>query len=472
MAEKTLNIKNLVLRNDTSENWSTANPVLQLGEIGIDTTENKIKIGDGSTPWNDLDFSSSKGAELKTAAPTAADDEYDIGTIWVNTDTDLAYICYDNTADTAVWKQIVTPDQLEELGAGDMLKAVYATNAKAEQGYVDKAILADTATLANAASKLAAAVDISISGDVTGSVSFDGSQAADIEATLNTAFTVAEADANIASGESISVILGKLAKFYSTTTVAIAGKQDAITVDANKALISNGEGKVAASTVTATELSYLSGVTGGIQAQLDAIPKYNYLTGLTASMAADPDTVEQTAIDAVVKPIIAEAYESPAKWDAVVVNITFTPDDVEKDEVYYYNGTDWVYLMTVSTGIQRANGTTAGIVENSDDVTFIDGQATVVQAGKVKNALTIGRQTFDGSTAVEIDLSAITVGTASKVANTLTIDVNGTQTAFDGSAAKTVDINIPTASTELTDTAHILYDTDTFVLNCGGAAQE
>ena len=128
--------------------------------------------------------------------------------------------------------------------------------------------------------------------------------------------------------------------------------------------------------------------------------------------------------------------------------------------------------MTVTTGIQRANGTTAGIVENSADVTFVDGQATVNAAGKVKNALTINGQTFDGSAAVEIDLTALTVGTASKVANALTIDVNGVQTVFDGSAAKTADINIPTASTELTDTAHILYDTDTFVINCGGAAQE
>ena len=468
---KTINIDNLILRNDTSENWSTANPVLQLGELGIDTTEKKIKIGDGSTHWNDLDFSSSKGAELGTAAPTAADDGFDVGTIWVDTTNDKAYLLFDNTADTAVWKEIVTPEEIAGLGAGDMLKSVFAKQ-KPNDGYVDKAILADTATAANSAAKLTTPVDITLSGDVTGSVSFDGSQAADIEATVNTAFTEAAADANIASGDTLTVILGKLAKFYNTTNAAIAGKQDAITVDANKALISNGEGKVAASTVTATELGYLAGVTGGIQAQLDNIPKYNYLAGLTASMEADPDTVEQTAIDAVVKPIISAAYESPNKWDAVVVNITFTPDDVEKDEVYYYNGTDWVYLMTVSTGIQRANGTTAGIVENSADVTFVDGQATVVQAGKVKNALTIGSQTFDGSTAIEIDLSALAVGTAAKVANALTIDVNGVQTVFDGSAAKTADINIPTASTELTDTAHILYDTDTFVINCGGAAQE
>lgn len=466
---KTINIDNLILRNDTSVNWSSANPVLQLGELGIDTTEKKIKIGDGTTPWNDLDFSSSKGAELGTAAPTAADDEFDVGTIWVDTTNGLAYLLYDNTADAAVWKQIVTPDQLEELGAGDMLKAVYATNAKSAQGYVDKAILADTATSATSAAKLTTPVDISLSGDVTGTVSFDGSQNADIEATVNTTFTEAEADANIASGDTLAIIFGKLAKFYNTANAAIAGKQDAITVDADKALISNGEGKVAASTVTATELSYLSGVTGGIQAQLDNIPKYVYLDGIAISIA---DESEQTAITAAAQAALAEEYPEAVKWNAVTVNVTFTPSDVEIDELFYFDGTSWKYLNKISTGIQRANGTTAGIVENSADVTFVDGQATVVQAGKVKNALTIGGTTFDGSAAVEIDLSALTVGTASKVANALIIDVNGVQTTFDGSSAQTADINIPTASTELTDTAHILYDTDTFVINCGGAAQE
>lgn len=465
---KTINIDNLILRNDTSANWSTANPVLQLGELGIDTTEKKIKIGDGSTPWNDLDFSSSKGAEIGTAAPTASDDGFDVGTIWVDTTNDKAYLLFDNTADTAVWKEIVTPEQIAGLGAGDMLKSVFAKQ-KPNDGYVDKAILADTATAANSAAKLTTPVDISLSGDVTGTVSFDGSQNADIEATVNTAFTEAAADANIASGDTLTVILGKLAKFYNTTKAAIAGKQDAITVDANKALISDGDGHVAASAVSATELGYLAGVTGGIQAQLDNIPKYTYLNAIEISIA---DQSEQPAITEAAKTALADEYPEAVKWNAVTVNVTFTPSDVEIDELFYFNGTDWVFLNKVSTGVQRANGTTAGIVENSADVTFVDGQATVVQAGKVKNALTIGGQTFDGSTAVEIDLSALTVGTASKVANALTIDVNGTQTVFDGSAAKTADINIPTASTELTDTAHILYDTDTFVINCGGAAQE
>lgn len=44
----------IVLRNDTAENWSTANPTLLKGEVGIETDTNKMKVGDGVTPYNDL----------------------------------------------------------------------------------------------------------------------------------------------------------------------------------------------------------------------------------------------------------------------------------------------------------------------------------------------------------------------------------------------------------------------------------
>lgn len=43
-------------RRDTSANWRTNNPVLAAGEIGYDTTNNKIKIGDGTTAWNSLEY--------------------------------------------------------------------------------------------------------------------------------------------------------------------------------------------------------------------------------------------------------------------------------------------------------------------------------------------------------------------------------------------------------------------------------
>lgn len=44
------------LRNDTAANWTSANPVLAIGEAGIETDTNKIKIGNGITRWSGLNY--------------------------------------------------------------------------------------------------------------------------------------------------------------------------------------------------------------------------------------------------------------------------------------------------------------------------------------------------------------------------------------------------------------------------------
>lgn len=44
------------LRRDTSANWTTANPVLAQGELGLETNTRKIKVGDGATAWNSLPY--------------------------------------------------------------------------------------------------------------------------------------------------------------------------------------------------------------------------------------------------------------------------------------------------------------------------------------------------------------------------------------------------------------------------------
>ena len=59
MSEKTLQFK-----RGTAARWSTVNPVLAKGEPGFVYDKNKIKIGDGVTPWNQLPyFEGSSGIE-------------------------------------------------------------------------------------------------------------------------------------------------------------------------------------------------------------------------------------------------------------------------------------------------------------------------------------------------------------------------------------------------------------------------
>ena len=43
-------------RRGTTTEWTIANPILASGEIGIDTTTNLFKIGNGINGWNSLPY--------------------------------------------------------------------------------------------------------------------------------------------------------------------------------------------------------------------------------------------------------------------------------------------------------------------------------------------------------------------------------------------------------------------------------
>lgn len=55
----------IILRNDTAANWKLNNPVLKLGEMGIETDTNMFKFGDGTTAWNSLPYAGKGEADLK-----------------------------------------------------------------------------------------------------------------------------------------------------------------------------------------------------------------------------------------------------------------------------------------------------------------------------------------------------------------------------------------------------------------------
>ena len=55
MATKTINTR-IVLKTDTEALWTSNNPVLLKGEIGIASDLNKFKIGDGTKKWSELKY--------------------------------------------------------------------------------------------------------------------------------------------------------------------------------------------------------------------------------------------------------------------------------------------------------------------------------------------------------------------------------------------------------------------------------
>lgn len=111
-----------------------------------------------------------------------------------------------------------------------------------------------------------------------------------------------DSDMEAAQGD-ITTLKGNV----TTLTNALGSKQDKITggastitddnLTANRALVSNGSGKVAVSAVTATELGYLDGVTSNVQTQLNKklesapVTSVNTKTGAVVLSASDVGAV-------------------------------------------------------------------------------------------------------------------------------------------------------------------------------------
>lgn len=87
-------------RRDTAANWTLNNPVLLAGEFGIelDSTPIKMKIGDGTTHWNDLPYAGASESEIiriieettytKQQIDTALDGKADADDVYTKTEVD------------------------------------------------------------------------------------------------------------------------------------------------------------------------------------------------------------------------------------------------------------------------------------------------------------------------------------------------------------------------------------------------
>jgi hypothetical protein len=76
-------IQTIKFRRGTATQWSSANPVLSAGEMGVETDTRKFKFGNGSSQWNSISYASAGGsagggffvAETEPVGPN-------IGDIW------------------------------------------------------------------------------------------------------------------------------------------------------------------------------------------------------------------------------------------------------------------------------------------------------------------------------------------------------------------------------------------------------
>jgi len=88
--EITMAFKRILLRRDTSSNWTSGNAVLAAGEVGYETNTGKFKIGNGSTAWTSLAYS--------VTTNLAASVLNDLGDVTITSAADGDFLRWNGTA--------------------------------------------------------------------------------------------------------------------------------------------------------------------------------------------------------------------------------------------------------------------------------------------------------------------------------------------------------------------------------------
>lgn len=457
MANQTLNVK-IQIRNDTANAWKTNDPVMLKGEMGVETDTRKFKFGDGVSTWTELDYASAQAAVIMNKAPTPTDSGYDIGVIWIDTAANKAYLLFNNTTNQAVWKQLVTPDDLSDLGAGDMLKSQFANNPKAEQGYVNAAIVADTAnattgTLTAGSKTFNGSANVTVTADDLGALT-----AVPSEYVKNTDYGTAETGGVVKStakgtdtvtiGADGTMTIGKASEAVAadTATTLATGRTISVAGDATgTSPVFDGSANVTIPLVLAN-----SGVVAGTFTKVTVDAKGRVTEGVANLTAADiPELTLAKISDAGTAaakdfgtaegnvPVLGAGGKlSEAVIPAIAITDTFVVD---------------------SQAAMLALGAQQGDVAVRTDVnkTFI---LKVAPATTLANWVELETPT-DAVTSVNGLTGAVTL-TTSEVAE-------GSNLYFTTARANANWVTH--ASTELTDSDTLLRTTDTFILNGGNA---
>ena len=457
MANTTLDVK-IQIRNDTKNNWNTQNPVLLKGEMGVETDTRKFKFGDGVSDWKTLEYASATGAIIMNKAPTPTDSGYDVGAMWVDTAANKAYLLFNNTTNQAVWKQLVTPNDLSDLGAGDMLKSQFANNPKAEQGYVNAAIVADTAnattgTLTAGSKTFNGSANVTVTADDLGALT-----AVPSEYVKNTDYGTAETGGVVRStakgtdtvtiGADGTMTIGKASEAVAadTATTLATGRTISVAGDATgTSPVFDGSANVTIPLVLAN-----SGVVAGTFTKVTVDAKGRVTEGVANLTAADiPELTLAKISDAGTAaakdfgtaegnvPVLGAGGKlSEAVIPAIAITDTFVVD---------------------GQAAMLALGAQQGDVAVRTDVnkTFI---LKVAPATTLANWIELETPT-DAVTSVNGLTGAVTL-TTSEVAE-------GSNLYFTTARANANWVTH--ASTELTDSDTLLRTTDTLILNGGNA---
>lgn len=198
---------------------------------------------------------------------------------------------------------------------------------------------------------------------------------------------------------------------------------------ASRALVSNGNGKVAVSAVTSTELGYLDGVTSAIQTQLDAKATTTALNTTNSNVSGLTTRVGTL-----------EGYFTSGKAKTAASADSATTATNLASAPTLAAGTTDTNKITVTAGGKKSSEFTVPYATSAGSASTATSAGTANEASKTTNALTLkiksgttegtNLYTFNGSAAKTLDIKAGSNISLTAGSGTLTISSTNTNTTY------------------------------------------
>jgi hypothetical protein len=467
-------------RRGTASQWTSANPILNAGEIGWESDTNKFKIGDGTNHWADLDYFIDQSSTVNPSFGSSITFE---GVTANAYETTLAVT--DPTAD----RSIILPDASGTVVVADGSGNVTVSGNLTVQGTTTTI---DSTTI-----------------EVTNSFTFEGSTADAYETTLTVTdptadrtITLPNASGTVTLNDAAQTLTNKtISSTNNTITIAAQNvsdfteaAQDAVGNYLGSGLAYNDTtGAISIDSATTTSIGYLSGLTGNVQNQIDsksntADPTFTgtvtlpgatsignvsateigYLDGVTSAIQTQLDSKLSTSTASSTYATLA----SPTFTGTVTLPTGTVTSGMILDETIVnadINASAAIALSKLASGTsgQIIVANSSGVptwVSESGDITISDTGVTAISSGVIVNA--------DINASAEIDKTKIS-GTAITAADTGTVTstmiANGTIVNADINASAAIALSklatdpLARANHTGTQTASTISDFDTQV---------
>ena len=431
MTQQTLDAR-IILKNDTAATWTSKNGVLLKGEMGVESDTGLFKFGDGTSTWSALPYSgviiaqssnngkiSVNGTDitvytLPIAGSSAIGGVKSGGNITVNSSTGAVTV---NSA-THLSKDLVL--------SGDATGTASLGSSPATTGWALPVTLVDSGVTAGTYSK----VTVDSKGRVTAGAQLEATDL-DVPIATSTSTGVIKGGGDISVDSSTgAVTVNQAGKLKTSQTISLSG-------DATGSASFDGS---AGATINATLAN--SGVTSGTYTKVTVDAKGRVTTG--ANLAASDITgllgtaaTKNTGTASGNVPIL----DSNGKLNTSVIPSLALMD---------------VYSVATQNAMLALTAQTGDICIRTDqNKTYILSASDPSKLSSWTELLT----PTDAVTSVNSKTGAVTLTTSDISEGTnLYWTASRFNTAFAGKA-----------STGLSDSASLLRNTDTFIINCGGA---